>query len=112
MNPNLSRSEIMRKYGVKSYSSLYSWISKYSDVILAEEYNLSFMVNTSNKDSSVQKMATSEEKIKQLEKQLEEERLKVLLYQRMIEIAEDEFKIPIRKKFGPQQSVVSKQNKK
>lgn len=106
MNSDIPRSEIMRKYGIKSYASLYVWMSKYSDVILADEYNLSNVGKSINKDS-----LNPEQKIKQLERQLEDERLKVLLYQRMIDIAENEFKIHIKKKFGPLQSLVSKHSK-
>ena len=39
-----------------------------------------------------------ENRIKDLERQLEDERLRSQMYNRMIEIAETEFKVPIRKK--------------
>jgi hypothetical protein len=43
-------------------------------------------------------------KIKQLEDQLEYEKLRSEAYETMIQIAEKEFKLPIKKKFGAKQS--------
>lgn len=43
---------------------------------------------------------TREHYIAELEQRLKEAELKVSLYESMIEIAEDRFKIPIKKKFG------------
>lgn len=43
---------------------------------------------------------TLERYISELEQRLKEAELKVSLYESMIEIAEDRFKIPIKKKFG------------
>ena len=40
------------------------------------------------------------ELVKELRKQLEEERLKTIAYSKMIDIAEEEFKISIRKKYN------------
>ena len=53
-----------------------------------------------------------EQKLLELEKQVESSDKKVILFVMMIDIAEEEFKIPIRKKSLPEQSTVSKQKKK
>ena len=49
-------------------------------------------------------LAMLKEKIKQLEDQLEYEKLRSEAYETMIRIAEKEFKLPIKKKFGAKQS--------
>ena len=45
-----------------------------------------------------------EDRVKKLERQLEEARLKEAAYRSMIEIAEEEFKIQIKKKWGTKPS--------
>lgn len=108
------KSEIMRMYGVSSYTVLYRWIAKYGNGILAEK--LSIMPKKSDPKQEVGHHGLTEAqqlqaRIANLEKELRDAELKTLLYEKMIEIAEQELKIPIRKKFGPQQSARSKQKK-
>ncbi|MFI3263444.1 MAG: hypothetical protein R3Y26_11160 [Rikenellaceae bacterium] len=53
-----------------------------------------------------QKKLTSEEKdkrIKELEKELEYEKMKAITYNKMIDVAERMFDLPIRKKLGAKQ---------
>jgi len=52
-----------------------------------------------------------QEQIKQLHRQLEDERIKAELYKKMIEIAERDLGIPIKKKYGARRSM-NKGNKK
>lgn len=52
-----------------------------------------------------------QEQIKQLSRQLEDERIKAELYKKMIEIAERDLGIPIKKKYGARRST-NKGNKK
>jgi len=52
-----------------------------------------------------------QEQIKQLHRQLEDERIKAELYKKMIEIAERDLGIPIKKKYGAKRST-NKGNKK
>lgn len=52
-----------------------------------------------------------QEQIKQLNRQLEDERIKAELYKKMIEIAERDLGIPIKKKYGARRST-NKGNKK
>ncbi len=61
---------------------------------------LEIMDNEFNRDISDIKDEDYNERIKELTKQLEEAKLKTLAYSKMIEIAEQEFKISIRKKFN------------
>ena len=66
-----------------------------------------------------QKLLEMEAKLRLLEKQnasltkrLEDKEKKVILFDMMIDIAEDEFNIPIRKKSSPEQSNDFKSNTK
>jgi transposase-like protein len=52
-----------------------------------------------------------QEQIKQLNRQLEDERIKAELYKKMIDIAERDLGIPIKKKYGAKRST-NKGNKK
>ena len=54
-------------------------------------------------------ITTDEQRIKTLEKELAEAKLRADAYQMMVEIAEKTFKIDIRKKFVTKQSTPSKQ---
>ena len=62
------------------------------------------MMSSEKKDSPVSGSLTLEEKIKQLEKQLALSNLKVEALEMLIDIAETELKIEIRKKPGTKQS--------
>ena len=71
------------------------WQERYSDVL---HVSLSFM---SSKDRADNKEL--EKRIKELEKQLELAKMKNIALETMIDVAETELKIPIRKKPGSKQ---------
>ena len=71
------------------------WQEHYSEEL---HVSLSFM---SSKDRSDNKKL--EQRIKELEKQLEKAKMKNIALDTLIDVAETEFKIPIRKKPGPKQ---------
>lgn len=104
-------SEVMRRYDVGSYGMLYRWINLYGERILAEELNIELVKKSLPESEPKSPEASLALRIKQLEKELREAQLKAQLYEAMIDIAEADLKIPIRKKFGPQQSPESKQKK-
>lgn len=71
------------------------WQKKYSEEIIV---SLPIM---SAKDRTEHKKL--EERIKQLEKELELAQMKVVAVNMMVDIAEKEYKLDIRKKYGPKQ---------
>lgn len=90
----VSKRALARKYGIKSGYTITLWIRK-----LAEE----------NSGSSAMDYSKSEKKdlikrIKELERQLEDEQIRSLGYSKMIDIAEEQLNISIRKKPGTKQS--------
>ena len=64
------------------------------------------------KEKVKEKEAKAAKQKKELEKRAETADKKVIFFDMMIDIAEEEFKIPIRKKSLPEQSVVIKPKKK
>ena len=94
--------ELQRKYNFRGTGSLYRWIRKFglSRVSEAELKADEIMKKERSKTSHELEL---EKKIEQLEKQLEYQKLKARAYEKMVEIAEREFSISIRKKFGPKQ---------
>jgi LPS O-antigen subunit length determinant protein (WzzB/FepE family) len=71
------------------------WQIKYSD-----EIHLSLQL-MSEKERTDHKAL--EKRIKELEKQLEQAKMKNIALNTMIDIAENDYKLEIRKKFGPKQ---------
>jgi transposase len=92
-----------KKWGLSCYGLIVSWLKRYP----IESKSLS--LSRQQIDEIMKKKApqTKEEelcsRIKELEKALEYEKLKSLAYSTMIDIAEKEFNIPIRKKHGTKQ---------
>ena len=75
--------------------TLRDWQNRYS---LGKEVSLSIMT-----PQEKQEKALLEKRIKELEKALEYAKLKNIAAETMIDIAEKQFSIPIRKKAGPKQ---------
>ena len=101
------RKDIKAEFDIAHDSYLYRWINKYGDRILAEAQNVSVVPKKPSKPKSNKGLSEKqqmEQRIKKLERELEDAQLKALLYENMIDIAEKRFNIPIGKKLGPQQS--------
>lgn len=103
----------VRKYGIQSHSTITVWLRKYGNF---DWVNKSTIQMPKSKDQKLleleQKVLLLEKQKKALEKQVETADKKVILFDMMIDIAEEEFKIPIRKKSLPEQSIDLKSNKK
>ena len=99
----LSRSQAMDKYGIQARSTITTWLKKYGTL----DYHK--LTHGIMKKTPEQRILELEQQVKQLEKEkaLAEHRAeradkKVILFDMMIDIAEEEFKIPIRKKPKPE----------
>lgn len=100
-----------RKYGIQGNATIRTWLLNYG--------SLDWENKTPLKLPPQQKLLELEQKVKLLEKQKEslEKQLtqtdkKAIFFDMMIDIAEEEFKIPIRKKYLPEQLKDSKPVKK
>lgn len=95
---NLSSvAEISRAYQV-SRAAIYKWINTYS--IMAKKSEK--LVVESKSDS--QKILALKEQIKELERIIGEKQIKLDFQEKMIEIAEKEYRIDIKKKFSGKRS--------
>jgi transposase-like protein len=97
--------KIGKKYGVNRWT-VNRWVLDYqcsveNDLLEAKATILQAMKETK---STVPPSSSLDAQIKELQKQLEQEQLHNRLLTAMIDIAEDELKIPIRKKYGTKQS--------
>lgn len=98
----MSKRKCARKYGLCNSTLLSSWLSKYGDksVSLPPEENETEMARRSNEDYKAEN-AELRKRIRELEKALSFSRLETEARDVMIEIAEREFDIRIRKNMGP-----------
>ena len=105
---------VRRKYGIQGNATVINWLRKYGNFDW-ENQTPSNMPKTQE-----QKILELEQKVKVLEKQkaflehqVDRSDRKAVLFDMMIDLAEKEFKIPIRKKCSPEQSIkAGKKDKK
>lgn len=109
----LSTRGALVKYGIQSRSTIVAWLRKYGNFNW-ENQTPSYMPKTPE-----QKLLELEIKIKLLEKQnaflshqVEQADKKAMIFDMMIDLAEKEYKIPIRKNSSPEQSTNIDQKKK
>ena len=97
-------SQIIEKYHIGSRQVLFNWMDKYVNekemVSLQDETNQS---DPMAKKSPEDRVKEQEAEIKKLQKALELEKLRSKAYDTMINVAEETFNIPIRKKAGTKQ---------
>ncbi len=109
-----STTSAQRKYGIQARSTVVSWLRKYGSF---DWYN---QTPSNMPKSPEQKLMEMEQKLRllekqnnHLEKQLETSDKKAILFDMMIDLAEKEYNIDIRKNSSPEQSTASeKPNKK
>lgn len=102
-----------RKYGIQAHSTVTTWLQKYGNFDWTNRSNVQMPKSKDQKLLELeQKVRLLEKQKKELEKKAETADKKVILFDMMIDIAEQEFKIPIRKKSLPEQSIASTLKKK
>jgi len=105
-----TKREIWRKYTGSSeeHGLMLYWMYKYGYIRAANEKNVTFVSQTHpmNPQESAADFENLQlkKRISELEKQLQESEMKGIAYQTMIEIAEREFNISIKKKFNTKPS--------
>ena len=109
LSGELSQAEAKRKYNIRSNAAILYWTRQLSGIENPRESRLLFMPE--NKTIKNNKLTPDQIKIKQLEDALRKEQNRSLLYEKIIEIAEEEYRIPIRKKSGAEQLEKLKQKK-
>ena len=89
---------------INSQATLFSWLAAH----ISEAQSLSLQENTVNPSDRANKSKDDQirelkERLRQAEKRAEMEELRAKAYSKMIDVAEETFNIPIRKKSGTKQ---------
>lgn len=103
----------MRKYGIQSHGTVLNWIRKYG--IFDRELQVKYSMEKSPEQKLMElkaRVRLLERQKESLEKQLKFQQDKAIMFDMMIDIAENELHIPIRKKSVPEASNVSKKKGK
>lgn len=97
--------ELTRKYGIQGHNTIRKWINKFGTF---DWQNLTLQPMAKTKDQELlelrEKVKVLERKNARLEKELEQKDMKAEFFDLMIEIAEEEYGVDIRKKCSPGQS--------
>lgn len=102
-----------RKYGIQGDATVRTWLRKHGSLDWENKSHMPLPKSPEQKLLELeQKVRLLEKQKSSLEKQLAFSDKKVILFDMMIDIAEEEFKIPIRKKSLPEQSIDSKSSAK
>ena len=98
----LTTTKALEKYGIQAASTVRTWLKKYGN------FDYQYTINQDMSKTPEQRILELEQQVKLLEKQknraehlAERADKKAILFDMMIDIAEKEFNIPIRKKQEP-----------
>jgi transposase-like protein len=103
-----AKEHLLNKYGIKGRSAILRWMRAYGIEDIHRRENIKFALPPhlstfpmSKKSEDVKQL---QKRIKELEQQLEDEKLRSEAYSRIIDIAERELKLPIKKKLDAKSS--------
>lgn len=109
----LSRTEACHKYGIQAKSTIREWLRKYGNFDWDNQSSIAMS------KTPEQKILELEAKVKLLEKQkaraehlAERADKKVIIFDMLVDMAEKEYDIQIRKNYKPELSTSIKSNKK
>ena len=97
-----SKMSLLRKYNIRFKSAIQKWMRDlgYTDTYQKKLTKFAIINTFMATNKQTEDIRDLQLKIKLLEKQLEVEKLRSKAYARVIEIAEQELKIPLRKKYN------------
>jgi transposase-like protein len=103
LNTGASQSSLLRKYDIRFKGAFQKWMQQLGYINIYQKVGHLQSTTLLPLSAKKKKISTSAEsgqeaRIKELERLLEDEQLRSEAYSRMIDIAEKEFHIPIRKK--------------
>lgn len=94
LDGHISKAEAKRKYGIRGCGCIINWIRKFAE---SDPQHSSMDYSKANKKELIRR-------IKELERQFKDEQIRSFGYNRMIDIAEKQLNITIRKKPDTKQS--------
>lgn len=104
LSGQISKEEARRLYGIKGNCTVLKWMRKAGLAEPAQNDDICIKMKSDNSKHSTESEEQLSQRIKELEKRLEVAELEAEAYSKMIDIAEREFKISIRKKSDTKQS--------
>ena len=100
---SLSTSQAVKKYGVQSRSTVVKWLRKYGNFDWEHQNPLTMSKTPEQKLLELEvKVKLLEKQKSVLEKQISDANTKSILFDMMIDLAEKEYNIPIRKNCKPE----------
>ncbi len=102
-----TKEEARRVYKIGGKSAILYWIRKYSN----SSYRQDKICEETHYSKEMKPLSKEELRIQELEKALERESLRGDLLEKIVTIAEEQFNIEIRKKYGAKQFSPSKSSK-
>jgi transposase-like protein len=105
----LSIKGALRKYGIQSHGTVLNWIRRFGT--FGRELQVKFTMETSPEQKLFEleaKVRLLERQKESLERQLKFQQDKAIMFDMMIDIAENVLNIPVRKKSVPEASNASK----
>jgi len=96
----ISQSEVNRRYGILGHSTILKWIRKYGKLPPYGSQRKG-MKRMEEKEIELLRL---ENEIKELKRELEDARFKNVVLETLVDVAERELGIPIRKKYGAKRS--------
>ena len=110
----LTYKQAQRKYGIQGKSTVLEWLRKYGNFDWENQTPYSMSQKTPEQKilELEQKLRLLEKKNKRLEHQVERADKKAIIFDMMIDLAEKEYNISIRKNSSPEQSTNTKNTTK
>jgi len=107
LSGRMTKEEARRVYNVKGKSDILYWIRQFSGI---KNYKLAGSKTLTDHAEIFQmkELSKKDKRIKELEEELKREKLRADLWQKIVELAEDQLNIDIRKKYGAKPSTPSK----
>jgi transposase-like protein len=99
LSTDKSQRELMLKYKIGGVNTIKKWMRKF-DLSEPSEEQIKIQRIMSKEEEKTVKERELEVKVARLERELEQERLRTLALNTLINVAERDLKITIRKKFG------------
>ena len=99
MNSDVSQRELMQKFNIRGTNTIKKWMRKF-DLQAPSEQEIELRRTMAKQKEKTPYERELEAKVKKLEQQLDYEQLRTLALDTMIDIAERDLKISIRKKSG------------
>lgn len=103
LNSDFSQEELLKKYSIGGHSCITNWMRKFGLKENPKPKVEKFSITMAKGKKKTPEELALEAKVKELEKALEYEKLRSLALDTMIDVAEKNLKISIRKKPGTKQ---------